>query len=777
MELFVKFALKFTKPEYGTKAIELLTPNNFKSDNWKFESAFGNFKLEEFYLDMLSEAKILPTVNYYFGSIKKDNPKLIVSEFPDAFKGEQFKDLLQLLKTSEINNLIKRLASKNKIDLFYTEETLCDKINKTIEIKKIEDKVKVFLWCCEEYPNSENIPNLLKDTNDNWITKRKKIYLPTDTGISILPEELDWVDLRILRQDYVTALIQQIKNKNIEKWNNLKLQDNDGDKRILDRYSKNYLKVIELTEQSSLDLMLSEINNQIKTYENSKSFIQWFYSNYKDKELGDVVKEKIKFMLPIRDNGICEVKNVFIGKEYGNELGETLFANSNYKALCFHISKNYNRDEYLNFMISLGVLRFPKIYKKTVIDSDFKKYVSDKYPSNHNNNYLQTYIIDNFEKILQNTNFCLILQWIMHDIDIYNYITGYSKDSNYTQQTNWTGIYFPSNEWFIYILRQTKWIEINGQKYAPEECLFIDKSQEILKKFYPCIDDNFINELLVIIKNTDIDIIKNIFQIIGVKNKIWDLNSNDFYKILLKLPEYDESGKISKSIYTNINKYNISFTNSNNKTEFLENGKLYAKNRMNEMKYIKNSNVFFTSTVVLNAENKWMLAVNDRTGNFEYYQKHLGIQEYKKEKIEIINKIPHLYNNDFQKDFESFKIFAFSYRVDNVNQDEINIFKKININLCSNINVEGNINIINYFPIEINRNEWLIKVSNNIDKYELSKVITNIFNIVLKGVDIVNQKFRELFDAENPKREKIIEDNLGYEYIDRAKKFYLVIPN
>ena len=69
---------------------------------------------------------------------------------------------------------------------------------------------------------SKGIPNLLKNTNGEYIKDNDKVYLPTDTGVSILPESLNWVNLCILHQDYIDELIRQIQNKYLEKWEQIK---------------------------------------------------------------------------------------------------------------------------------------------------------------------------------------------------------------------------------------------------------------------------------------------------------------------------------------------------------------------------------------------------------------------------------------------------------------------------------------------------------------------------------------------------------------------------
>ena len=67
-----------------------------------------SFKLKNQYFELLSTAKVLPTVNNELISIK-DNPKIFDVPFPKEFYGSDFKELLISLDENN-NRLVKDLA-------------------------------------------------------------------------------------------------------------------------------------------------------------------------------------------------------------------------------------------------------------------------------------------------------------------------------------------------------------------------------------------------------------------------------------------------------------------------------------------------------------------------------------------------------------------------------------------------------------------------------------------------------------------------------------------
>ena len=311
---------------------------------WRLDS----FNLKQQYFEILSTAKILPTVNNELISIK-DNPKIFEVPFPNEFYGSDFKELLISLDGNN-NRLIKDLAHFiNYFQLDYTSKELVEKINLISEKSDIITRVKLFLWWNENYKSTSYLPKLLQDTNNSWVKSNSKVYLPTDGGVSVLPEELAWVKLCILRQDYVSELISQLKDNRSDDWNRAdEATQSGGDKRTLAKFSNDYFS-ISFIEQSSREQIISTINQQIESIEESKSFINWFFNNYgRDLKDGSELS-KVHYRLPSRNNDVLPTDELYLGENYNNPIAEKLFQNTSVKPLAnlHDIYSGNNEDEFI----------------------------------------------------------------------------------------------------------------------------------------------------------------------------------------------------------------------------------------------------------------------------------------------------------------------------------------------------------------------------------------------------------------------------------------------
>ena len=310
---FIKdVAEKLAKPEYADTAIKMVTPIQ---DNKLWDSDVFNFHDE--YLGLLSDAMILPTVNGEYISIQ-DDPKLLMNVFPTEFKGEEFNLLLQLSteENVEIVTLLSEFVDYDGLD--FAADDLARKINLINDKWDISTRIKVFLWWSDHYRDADIVPNLLMDSRNNWIQKSDKVFLPTDGGISVLPNELGWVKLCVLRQDYVDELISKIKDNYGDEWKKLNDKfsaERTGDKRLLDAFSEDYLAV-EFTEQSSSDLIISTINRQIDHEDKAKSFMNWFFENYRDRLTQGSELSKVPFNLPNVNGDIKASTKLFLDVNY-----------------------------------------------------------------------------------------------------------------------------------------------------------------------------------------------------------------------------------------------------------------------------------------------------------------------------------------------------------------------------------------------------------------------------------------------------------------------------
>ena len=782
LKFLVEFATKFTKSEFGTRLVEFLTPNNFKQDNWKFDSAFGNFGLEEFYLNLLSEAKILPTVNNNFISIK-ENPKLFTAEFPDVFKGEQFNDLLQLLKTEANDNLIKKLASKNNIDLNYTVETLCDKINNSSAHWSIEDKVEVFFWWENQHKEKDFLPKLLKDKADNDIEYKSDCYFVVGSAVTDIPK---WANFRELNSEYSNNLFEYAKNEETVK---KEIANENPVHRVLARKISN-INFQYVDSNTIISTIYKFVN---KDYQKSIDFLKWLWTNYGQKENWKFNASDDTWLFPTTEKTTFDSKKCYLGTDYANEFGKKLFEHTQYKEIISCNTFDIEQDKIETFKIFLkkfGVLAMPEIktgikctddrytqFAKKRIKYPIQSYGEVYYKKDIHSPSFTVSTIENLVTILEKLSVYEVIQWVFKDLKTENalqqtlsedcVISFRPKAKKYDR--DYKGLF----NYILWQFQNTKWITINEQKYAPIECLFENNTTKRISEITPVISNDFISQLTTEL-NEDKQKVIDIFKICGVRNKITELDSRAFYNILLNLNEQtDQSGDISKSIYREIEKpdFQVNFSDNANKTKFFQEGKVFTKQK----EFWGVSDTYFSNKKEINVLKKHLIDTTLRQGNFNNFNKVFGVKKFE-EKFEINENsiIAHKENGDFQNYFQGFIEYAKFYS--DRNENISNRIKNLEVAIVSNISVkhyDTEQKITDNYFLLLDKSKFHILLKNNetIDYVQISQCIEEVFDIIINSTnsDITN-KIGELFRTDNENNRKfLIKKEFGEDVFDREQ--------
>lgn len=750
-----------------------LTPTDyFSGKTWKSDS--DSFNLKQFYIDLISEAKLLPTVNNELISIK-DKPKYIDMDFPCEFKGKLFSNLLLKLD-KRIFQFIKSLAENCKYyELLYENNLneLRDKINELSTNLNTEALVKIFLWWCDFCKKSyglKPLPNLLKDSTGNWISKDSKIYLPTDSGISIMPDSMNWVNLCILHQDFVNELICQIQDKYKTNWDKIKqsLDEKTANKRILDKYSDDYF-LVSFKEQSTSDLIIEEINKQIDTKEKSIAFINWFFENYQDKFSDNSSLNKINFNLIDRDNNIVSSKKLFFGKEYNKGLSEKIFAGTSYSAispLCsIYKGSEEQKDKFVDFLKRCGVLEFPQISDENISwrDFSFQNHIIKQYNFNNSINYLFVKNIDNLESILQKLTTKEIVQWFNDDVDLDNLMKSNDKNGYYAHKSNTTKYYINSNAYIKYVINNTKWIEINNVKYSPNQIVKYSKLDNKISGYYGISENALINIL-----GEDIALDYKLDFV----NSMAQLPDNIIKKFLEELPNVDNTGEISKKLYEDI----IKTKGPDDEPDFdTSNIKVFCFDR----KFHLNSHVKYASRKIqknLNQDSKLIYIQPKR--NSEIIKNWLGVEKFKTGLV--LNK--HIKLNDdqyFKQEIHNLKL-AFLSSINETN-NFISKLKKLEITPCeyieaSDTETNTSIEIDNYNYIK-DKSCYFIKIPKDYDSFQLQQSIDFGNSIIEIFEDFVTPQidknlFGRLISTNNENRKRIVDEQFGFNRWSYIKELF-----
>lgn len=658
-------------------SIKTITPtNNFIGKVWDGDA----FNLKSFYLQLLADAKLLPTVNGDYISIS-DKPKCINHDFPKDFKGGAFNDLLAPLPDN-VCVFVKKLAySAGYYELDYKAKELIERINQISSDVDVTACVEIFLWWDKRFYNEDSIPNLLKDTMGQWIQKGSKIYLPTDSGVSILPSSLSWVSLCILDRLYVDELIKQLKADYISRWDDAKSKlssDSISNKRILDKVSDIYLSV-KFIEQSNSDLIVEEINRQVDTSEKAIAFVNWFYSEYKDKLQENSTRYRLDYKLPDRNGNLRSTNLLYFGKEYGDGLSEKLFDKSKYFAVAdletlFHGYEN-EKAEIIIFLKRCGVCVYPKAYINSSLANDmsFVNYVKQQYNYDNNIYYISAMYIDGFEKTLAELDTKDVIRWITHDDDLCNLILSYEKSGYFSHKINSLRTPIYTNEYIRFALNRTKWIKIGDKKYSPSDIVKNAKLKDKIDGIYGIAE----HELIALLDKQVVQEMRLDFV-----DSLAAFPDNVIKQILLKLPEFDK-GEISRALYEDIIKRKKDCV----PTYTIGGIKVLAK----DGDYYENSTVRYADRKLPKAESEAARLIYIPTKrNTETIKNWLGVERYKVN-LELVSSVDSACAVSFEHEISNVKIAALAILDETTNY--ITKIKGLKIIPCDRIivkNVEKN---------------------------------------------------------------------------------------
>ena len=127
-------------------------------------------------------------------------------------------------------------------------------------------------------------------------------------------------------------------------------------------------------------------------------------------------------------------------------------------------------------MKKIGIKLFPEIKDESLWNKhNFRDYVSRKYVTSININYLHSKSIENFTELIKTLDTKDIVDWLDKDEKLRNLLTSQENGSYAKQQANWSPLYFASNAYIKFILNTVPWIEFNGKKYSPNHIIKYEK--------------------------------------------------------------------------------------------------------------------------------------------------------------------------------------------------------------------------------------------------------------------------------------------------------------
>lgn len=285
----------------------------------------------------------------------------------------------------------------------------------------------------------------------------------------------------------------------------------------------------------------------------------------------------------------------------------------------------------------------------------FINYIKDKYNFGFNINYLETYSIDNFKQLLSTLTTDEIVELLTENLPLSSLILSTERLSTVKQQSNWTPSYFNSNEYVLYVLNNTGWIEIQGKKYSPKDIIKYGKLSNKLESLYG-IQEKALIDLL------SEDIVKR--YNLKFKKDFSDFSSEQLFDILTKLPEKDKTGEISRKLYLDIIKNKRDKEPKYNPTGI----KLIAKDGNF---HFNNELIYIDKSIPQNIEDSKKIDIPIQQST-ETIKKWFGVNKVELN-LKMTEHTPFDERNSFVEEFKDLKICVLSM----LDEDTLNYVKKL----------------------------------------------------------------------------------------------------
>lgn len=793
----------------GPRRLALLKPADFlKSINF-FDGVLGKMikgdprspKTEEMYVSLCADKNVFFTVigGYLNAS---DNPVICEFDPPLQLKKEPFDKIVQFIADENLRKWAQHLIKNNAKDASGAEEYLRNKINSVSAEWNAEERARVFKWWNKS--GYLSLPNLLK-----YRAKPENLFLNSQAESCFLSGSITdvptWAKIYVLAEADEAALLSAFKDEII----NERKSSTENEKRILPRCIKD--KLLSLHEQSSRAEMISPVNNSVnKNYDYAIEFVQWLWKIWKEDSFADTVRA-LKFNLPTVDGLVQESSKVYLGRDYGNEIGSAFFSDiSSLRALAnVELDGSPSTWEKQDFFVALGVNLYPKVELEEFGEIDFnlpdvpaerKKLYNfiveywNKISALFGGNGVtcfrgKIHSIANIHSILENSGnkkdqYLTILKWISLDHNLKSLLSSNKETREaYIEykprikgQKNFIKI-APIAEnacpsFLHYLFSKTPWIPLTeGKYYAPEDIIIND--DDTLKFFgRPCLTERDLDDIHEQIGCSK-DELRQILIDLGAKKSLLDLDSTTFYQILMELPTKNGSEKISRELYRAIiengkaekDKKTAFFDDSARKRQFFENGKVLAKNRTGAKSVYKLAKeVYFSSSAVLNFDDDYFIDVPSRSGQKDDFKNILNVRPFE-QKYEVLETSLSVCNDDFQKDFADFLPYLMVYR-----QGKKDYTKEINILLVRTAKIEWNGQhkiIAGDYQLLKKNSTWFIcvgeeSVYNNLQKEKIADALEQVFNVVLNfpAREFLN-RINQLFIYTKEQRKHLIETDFG----------------
>lgn len=726
-------------PDVSYNALEILAPvGDFPPAlNW------SGFSFRDSYYAKIAAKNVFPTVNQTYISFEPQ-PKFYKENFAKFLRGNPAEHLLLHTSNTNIQEFLYELAKSTGQCLEYKYNKIVDAINFALPKLSIEYRAELWLLFTNKFSHiikdNDIVPKFALDENEQIVNVDTRIFFPPENVQFPLPPK--FAKIVFLNRALLKALqnLPELKNASLTTvYEKLSIFKNIHQYRLNEviRFVNNYLQ-----NESS---RIKKRNKKRKNHNNNHQveFLIWLWKLYQSKYLKDdstALPDSVVF--PDRKGIMREASSLYLGYEFGNPVTENLYPGQTNKFAgkpTFLAKADIN--EVNNFLHILGIREFPIIVKREIDlrnNEDYKKYLVDNIslplkttgggPQDSYNtpqeikdarlSSVKVMAIDGLEEILTTSSTKSILGWISNDSNLRKSLEKYedrTSEGRIQRGNQWNDRIIPGQHlpsYLRYVFATSKWIEIDGARYSPDQCLL---SGKIGTRFAPYLVNPNLEQFTGKSNcNNNLHFIHNILASLGAPSDYTNLNTETFYRLLLALPDKDKDGKISRAVYNLLVKKGLSKKLDKDNLfykKFIKEGKVYCKTTgkfepVEEVRYLMEN--------ISNAlQKKFKLIDIHIRQNSELIQDYFGVFPLSvKGELEGIPE-HHPANTEFKTDFKNFLPYAFCKRLKQLESEKesrpesyeklATQFKNIDVDICQNAMVKYDDEI---FKLE--ENEFLV---------------------------------------------------------------------
>lgn len=672
--------------------------------DFPIDLSWDDFSIKDYYLEAVAASNVFPTVESKYISFT-EKPRFYDSNIADFLSGDAFSTLMPPTDSPSIRAMLKSISKHRKVSMRYNYSEITTGINSVLPSLSIRERAALWLVFISEYRNeisSENKPHFIIDSNGNTVIDGQQVFLPAENAEFSSPP--DFTKIVFMNKNLVSALRD--------------MQGKDGTLRgLAGELSK--FNIREYNLANIINAVISRLRNREhqtskKTRGCYEDTIEWLWKLWKANVLKNEMPALTTIPLISRSGQVKNANELYFGQEFGNEVSANLFIGSDdlFVALPKRIPlTELTKPQYKEFLSGLGVAYFPRKTKlrisqipetyRELIYTSIKKYpllAEDNCYHNEKElrsaylSYVEIATVEHLNEILEKASTKSIIDWIRQDESLRQLLSDYEPSTSrafvynlYQQKVRAIGgEHLASHLRFVFAT--SKWIEIDGVRYSPKQCLFVNKVGTLFAPIVvaPNLDlliDNYNRKI------AEVNTIQDILEQIGAAADFSDLDTGTLYSLLMTLPEADESGEISKALYISVLKSGgLKKLDSNNvrRREFLQNGKVFCKSSktyiaIKDVHYLTEKTV---SREILKGFN--LIAIPSRQSQ-ENIKRYFGVSPLKIKGSVIGEPIIHPESVAFEQDFNDFICYAFCSRVDTAKQSEISTVKALRVRLCTHI--------------------------------------------------------------------------------------------